>query len=161
MKQRLALAIALLADPPLLVLDEPTANLDARAREDLLRFLAEVKAAGKTLLFSSHRPDEVMTLADRVLVMEKGRIVSEQTPEAFVSQAGGGLVLRLHLPGEWVEPAMTTLAAHGFAVGRNGAGIQVSVAPYEKARPISLLAQAGIPVNDFDMHHTSGGNGDD
>ena len=64
MKQRLALAIALLADPPILVLDEPTANLDVKAREEFLTLLLSLKEAGKTLIFSSHRPDEVTTLAD-------------------------------------------------------------------------------------------------
>ncbi len=75
MKQRLALAVALLGDPPILLLDEPTASLDAKTRDDLLRLLVELKCSGKTLIFSSHRPDEISILADRVLVLEQGRLV--------------------------------------------------------------------------------------
>ena len=70
MKQRLALAIALLADPPLLILDEPTSNLDTAARNDFIKLLLRQKAQGKTLLFTSHRLEEVETLASRVLGVE-------------------------------------------------------------------------------------------
>lgn len=75
MKQRVALAVALLGDPPILLLDEPTASLDAKTREDLLRLLLELRCSGKTLIFSSHRWDEILALADRVLVLEQGRLV--------------------------------------------------------------------------------------
>ena len=73
MKQRLALGLALLADPPVLVMDEPTSNLDTAARSQLLQLLVQVKAAGKTIIFTSHRIEEVEALADRVAVMERGR----------------------------------------------------------------------------------------
>lgn len=74
MKQRVALAVALMGDPPILLLDEPTASLDAQSRHDLLRLLVELKSAGKTLLFSSHRQDEILAIADRVLVLEQGQL---------------------------------------------------------------------------------------
>jgi nitrous oxidase accessory protein len=75
LKQRLALAIALLADPPVLLLDEPTANLDAKARRDYLALLAALRQdLRKTILFASHRVEEVKALASRVLVLESGQI---------------------------------------------------------------------------------------
>ena len=74
MKQRLALGLALLADPPILVLDEPTSNLDAAARDQFLHLLQAVKAGGKTVIFSSHRLEEIEALADQVLVMERGKL---------------------------------------------------------------------------------------
>ncbi|MCI0393760.1 MAG: nitrous oxide reductase family maturation protein NosD [Chloroflexi bacterium] len=151
LKQRLALATALLADPPILALDEPTSNLDTGAREDFLTLLAELKAAGKTLIFSSHRLSEIVGLADRVLVLESGRLAADCPPHELASRAGWKAVLKLHLPGEWIEPAMATLSDHGFATSRNGRGIWVSVVPQEKAQPISLLARAGVPVEDFEM----------
>jgi ABC-type multidrug transport system ATPase subunit len=80
MKQRLALALALQGDPPVLVMDEPTSNLDAAARDQLLHLLAEVKAAGKTIIFSSHRIEEVETLAEmywRVLQIGEPVILSD------------------------------------------------------------------------------------
>jgi len=75
MKQRVALAVALLGDPPILLLDEPTASSDAQSRSDFLYLLGELKRSGKTLLFSSHRQDEILSLADRVLILEQGRLV--------------------------------------------------------------------------------------
>jgi nitrous oxidase accessory protein len=77
LKQRVALAVALLSDPPLLVLDEMTSNLDAAARAEFLALLVRQKKLGKTILFTSHRPGEIAALADRVLVLEQGRLVQE------------------------------------------------------------------------------------
>jgi nitrous oxidase accessory protein len=152
MKQRLALAIALLADPPVLILDEPTANLDIRAREQFLSLLAELKTAGKTLIFSSHRPDEVTALADRVLVLENGRVVADCPPAQLSRYLGEWAMLKLHLSGEqWIGPAVETLNGHGFQVRQNGTGVWVRVEPLEKARPFTLLTEAGIPVSDFQL----------
>lgn len=81
MKQRLALAAALLSNPPLLVLDEITSNLDANGREGLLRILVRLKESGKTIVFTSHRRDDVLRLADRVLVLDRGRVAREVRPE--------------------------------------------------------------------------------
>jgi nitrous oxidase accessory protein len=74
MKQRLALALALLADPPVLLLDEPTSNLDADTRDEFLALLVTLRQAGKTLLFTSHHAEEVDQLADQVLILKDGRI---------------------------------------------------------------------------------------
>ncbi|MEZ6235162.1 MAG: ABC transporter ATP-binding protein [Phycisphaerales bacterium] len=75
MRQRLSLALALLGEPPLLVLDEPTSNLDAAGRKAFLDLILELKRAGKTILFTSHRPDEVHMAADRIVTLENGRVV--------------------------------------------------------------------------------------
>jgi ABC-type multidrug transport system ATPase subunit len=91
MKQRLALAAALLSDPPLLVLDEITSSLDANGREGLLRVLLHLKARGKTIVFTSHRRDDVMRLADRVLILERGRISREVLPEEVEEPATDAL----------------------------------------------------------------------
>jgi len=86
MKQRLALAAALLSDPPLLVLDEITSNLDANGREGLLRVLVRLKESGKTIVFTSHRRDDLLRLADRVLVLDRGKVVRDARP-ADVAEA--------------------------------------------------------------------------
>ncbi len=150
MKQRLALIIAMLSDPPLLILDEPTANLDIKAREEFLALLAGLKEVGKTLIFSSHRLEEVAALADRVLVLEAGVLVAECSPMELSSHLGSKAMLKLHFAGEeWIGPAVETLLEHGYQAERNGTGIWVQVVPLEKAKPISLLTEAGIPVADF------------
>ncbi len=85
MKQKLALIIALLSDPPLLFLDEPTSSLDAHTRREFTLVLERLKAAGKTLLFCTHRASEVRKNADRVIVLENGVVKAEGTPEAVQS----------------------------------------------------------------------------
>ena len=80
MKQRLALALALLADPPVLLLDEPTSNLDETTRDDFIDLLVRLRDAGKTLLFTSHYADEVTRLAERVLILRDGRLVADGAP---------------------------------------------------------------------------------
>ena len=80
MKQRLALALALLADPPVLLLDEPTSNLDEATRDEFIDLLVQLRDGGKTLLFTSHHADEVTRLAERVLILRDGRLVADGAP---------------------------------------------------------------------------------
>jgi ABC-type multidrug transport system ATPase subunit len=96
MQQRLSLAGALLGDPPLVLLDEPTANLDPSARAGLLELLAGLRAAGKTLVLSSHRPREVRGLVDRVIVLRDGTIAGEGRPEAVLPPDRVALSVEAH-----------------------------------------------------------------
>lgn len=79
MKQRLALAMALIGDPPVLLLDEATAGLDLASRRGLLDLLQGIRSEGRTILFTTHRPDEIEELADRAIVMDQGRIALDGT----------------------------------------------------------------------------------
>ncbi|MEW6277665.1 MAG: nitrous oxide reductase family maturation protein NosD [Candidatus Eremiobacterota bacterium] len=151
MKQRLALALALLGSPPLLLLDEPTSNLDLQGREEFLRLLVELRAGGKTLLFTSHRLDEVLALADRVVVLEKGRVTLTATPAELVGKQGWQAVLKLRTPPDRLEDALELLVRSGYRATRNGCGVWVHVATDRKATPIQTLVRAGIPVTDFEM----------
>lgn len=151
MKQRLALAIALLSDPPTIVLDEPTSNLDAAGRGEVVDTLRRLKAAGKTLLFASHRPDEVVTLADRVLVMERGRVERDATPSDIWPSESGVRVVRLHLSLTSEQDAARVLREAGHAVNLNGHGLCVAVPSDRKASPINTLARASIEVRDMEF----------
>lgn len=153
MKQRLALAIALLSEPDIIVLDEPTSNLDIRGRDDLLVLLEGLKKSGKTLIFSSHQLEEVMSLADRVLVMEQGKLIIDCPPAELHNSAGWKARLRLHLTESSIEEALQILKNEGFLAHPNGKGIWVQVIPGQKGLPISALAKAGIHVNDFEFDH--------
>lgn len=86
MRQRLGLALALAGDPPLLVLDEPSAGLDRASRRAALALLQEEKRRGTTLLFTSHLLEDVRALADRVIRIEDGRIVEILTRDAFLRE---------------------------------------------------------------------------
>lgn len=142
MKQRLALAVALLADPPILLLDEPTANLDAAGRRAFFELLKSLKAAGKAILFTTHRADEVDLLADRVIVLERGRVLREDA-----SIAGSALCcLRLVIPANRLSEASDSLARAGFDVSGNCSSLLVRVAAAANAGPLVHLAQAGFSV---------------
>ncbi|MBX3472369.1 MAG: nitrous oxide reductase family maturation protein NosD [Planctomycetes bacterium] len=159
LKQRLAVALALLGDPPLLVLDEPTANLDAPARASLVALLAELKAAGKTLVFTSHRLEEVLALADRVVLLEGGRLAADVPPRDLGERLRAHATLHLLLPPLAVERAEAVLVDAGLLPTRTGAGLSVEVDPAEKGRPIALLVNAGVPLADFEVARTGAAAG--
>jgi ABC-2 type transport system ATP-binding protein len=87
-KQRVALACALVGDPELLFLDEPTTGLDPRARKALWRVVEQFKAAGGTVLITTHYMEEAATLCDRVAIMDHGRLITEGTPAELVDALG-------------------------------------------------------------------------
>jgi len=151
MKQRLALGLALLSDPPVLVMDEPTSNLDAAARSQLLQLLAQVKTAGKTILFTSHRIEEVEALADAVAVMERGRLQFTCDSASLARRVGLRTQVKFIVPGHEVERALEVLQGEGLAARRNGIGVIVDVSHGEKARPIHTLSRARIEVIDFEV----------
>ena len=78
MRQKLALAAVLAADTPLVILDEPTANLDPNVRSEVLRMVAEARKAGRTVIFSSHVLSEVEEVCDRVVILRRGHLVHTQ-----------------------------------------------------------------------------------
>lgn len=151
MKQRLALAIAMLGDPPVIVLDEPTSNLDTEGRYEVVHTLRSLKQQGKTILFASHRPDEIISLADRVLVLERGRIMRDTTPAGLWPHERAVKTIRLHLVGTPEPEAARILLREGFAVHCNGSGLCVAVPRDRKASPISVLARHEIEVRDLEV----------
>lgn len=151
MKQRLALAIALLGDPPILVLDEVTASLDACGRDEFVTLLSRLAGSGRTMLFASHRIEEVVALAARVVVLDSGRITSVTPTRQFAASQGTGLVLHLVMPPGVREHAMNRLKEGGFAPTLNGVGILVPVAAEHKAAPFRVLADARIAIDDFEL----------
>ncbi|MFG0305733.1 MAG: ATP-binding cassette domain-containing protein, partial [Phycisphaerales bacterium JB040] len=151
MKQRLALAVALLSDPPLIVLDEPTSNLDASGRGEVVETLGRLRESGKTVLFASHRPDEVISLADRVLVMERGRVVRDTTPGGLWPTEKPVQVVRLYLTMASEADAAEALREAGHAVHLNGHGLCVAVPRDRKAEPIAALARCRIEVRDIEV----------
>ena len=151
MKQRLALAIALLSDPPILLLDEPTSNLDVHTRHEFWAALEGLKQMGKTLIFCSHRLDEIFRLADRVIVMEEGQKVAEGPPMNLDGHLSRAMVLHLSIPESFHKTAASLLEQHGFSAKYNGVKLSVQ-APYDrKAEPFRVLAESAIPIYDFEL----------
>lgn len=151
MKQRLALGIALLGDPPVLVLDEVTASLDACGREAFISLLSRLAGSGKSLLFASHRVDEVTALARRVVLLDKGRVTGEVNPTDLGSRLGAQTVLHITLHDRVRGRAIDVLRARGFPARLNGVGVLVPVPAVQKVAPLRILAEERIDIEDFEL----------
>ena len=157
LKQRLALAVALLSDPPILLLDEPTANLDIEACRDYLGLLAALRAEGKLILFASHRQEEIDLLADRVLVLEQGKLALDASPEMLQLDLEFEQVLRVSE--SQVQTAQRCLETGGLKSKLHGrSGLVVRVSSDTKLRAIELLLANGISVLDFESRRVSSWN---
>ena len=98
MKQRVNLAVALLHDPPLLLLDEPTASLDPKSRDALFADLHRLREAGHAILLTTHHLDEAETGCDRVAVLDRGGVVASGRPSELIRhQPTGRAVLYAHM----------------------------------------------------------------
>jgi nitrous oxidase accessory protein len=151
MKQKLSLVVALLADPPVLLLDEPTSNLDVRTRGEFADLLERLKRAGKTLLFCTHRQSEVWRLADRVVVLRQGRKVAEGTPEQVREHLQEPARLCLSLPADEVDAAVARLHSAGYDVQRSGSRLWFDATAERKAAAIELLIRSGVRILDLDV----------
>ena len=116
MKRRLMIARALVNDPELVVLDEPTTGLDPQARLAVWRALDQLRRRGVTLLLTTHYMEEAARLCDRLLIMDEGKIVAEGTPEELIREHVGGEVLELEL-GEGCDSAELIGALDGRTSG--------------------------------------------
>ena len=94
-RQRLLLAMALVNRPHLLFLDEPSTGLDPQARHDLWEIVRDIKAGGKTIILTTHYMEEAQYLCDRIAIMDEGRIIAEDSPEALITQYQKGMTISL------------------------------------------------------------------
>ncbi|AFV00722.1 ABC transporter ATP-binding protein [Simiduia agarivorans] len=83
-RQRLLLALALINDPEIIFLDEPTTGLDPQSRRNFWRLIDDIKAQGKTVILTTHYMDEAQFLCDQLVIMDKGKIIAEGSPEALL-----------------------------------------------------------------------------
>lgn len=153
MLQKAVLALALASEAPVLLLDEPTASLDPASRREFLRGVREVDV-GRTLLFASHRFDEIEALADRVLVLHRGGIVFDGSPEELRERTGLGSSLWLRLSATSVDRAAEELRADPAVrrVARNGVGLRADVEPASAADVIATLRCRGVDVQEIRSH---------
>jgi lipooligosaccharide transport system ATP-binding protein len=107
MKRRLTLARALVNDPKIVFMDEPTTGLDPQARHLIWERLRQLTQQGKTIVLTTHFMEEAERLCDRLAIMDNGRIISEGSPRALIAQHVEPHVVEVHGPGfeEWMEQA--------------------------------------------------------
>jgi ABC-2 type transport system ATP-binding protein len=142
MVQRLGIAQALLNDPQLLVLDEPTSGLDPAGRRDVREILLSLKSMGKTVFLSSHILAELEQFADRVIIIDHGRLIREGPLAELLDRGGRVAIFVDSLP----EEMETFLADSGAAIERGGQGVRVLVDPVLKREAVEKLWAAGCDV---------------
>jgi ABC-2 type transport system ATP-binding protein len=94
-RQRLLLAIALVNDPEVLFLDEPTTGLDPQARRNFWELVQTIKALGKTIILTTHYMEEAYNLCDEIAIMDHGKIIAQGTPKALLTEHFDDVVLQL------------------------------------------------------------------
>ena len=137
-RQRLLLALALVNNPQIIFLDEPTTGLDPHARRNFWQLIEQIKQQGRTVILTTHYMDEAEQLCDDILIMDKGRIIALDTPEALLNQHFSGAIMRL--PDSGQQPQ---LPAHAN-ISRGGGYLQISSPDVEQT--LVLLLQQGISL---------------
>ena len=99
MKRRLNLAAALIHDPPILVLDEPTVGVDTQSRNSILESILELREQGRTILYTTHYMEEAQRLCDRVGIVDQGKLLALDTVAALIKTYGGKAVVVLEKDG--------------------------------------------------------------
>ena len=149
--QRVRFAVALVCNPQLLVLDEPTVALDVEGRRGFWEIMREYAAEGRTVLFATHHLDEADAYADRIVLMAGGRVVADGAPTEIKAMVGTRTI-RATLPGVALDrlgdlAGVATVARHGDAVALvcsdSDAAIRALLAAFPQARDIEIVG-AGL-----------------
>jgi ABC-2 type transport system ATP-binding protein len=158
-KQRLAVACALVGDPELLFLDEPTTGLDPQSRRQVWDIVKGFKERGRTVVLTTHYMDEAEALCDHVAIMDHGRIIALGTPRELVASLGAEHLVEV-VPGPSATPV--DVAALGRIEGVRDARvtdgrIELRVAELHRSVPAILeaLARAGVTLAELRTHSAS------
>lgn len=158
-KQRLAMACALVGDPELLFLDEPTTGLDPQARRHLWDLIDRLKMAGRTIILTTHYMDEAERLCDRVAIMDHGKIIALGTPQELIASVGGEHIVEFAITGHedgrnGFDVARLTeipdVSSHRVDAGLH----QLSVRELHTAVPriFDTLTSLGLQLSEFRTH---------
>ena len=150
LRQRLGIAIALVNDPEVVFLDEPTTGLDPRARREVWEVLLGLKQAGKTVFLTTHYMEEAELLADTVAIISKGKIIAMDSPVQLIESNADYLVLTLQ-PVD--EKAFEVVGKMGFATDlNNNKSLNVKVAGTDDIRTIlNAMEEVGALLLSMDV----------
>lgn len=158
-KQRLAMACALVGDPELLFLDEPTTGLDPQARRHLWDLVDQLKQVGRTIILTTHYMGEAERLCDRVAIMDHGRIIALGTPQQLIASTGADHIVEFAVAdpetdASAVDPSLLR-SIPGVQSHRVDAGLhQLSVSELHTAVPriFAALNAQGLRLTEFRTH---------
>jgi ABC-2 type transport system ATP-binding protein len=164
-KQRLSLACALVGDPELLFLDEPSTGLDPASRRQIWEIVERLKARGRTVLLTTHYMEEAARLCDRVAIVDRGKLLALGAPRELVASLGAEHVIELEMDAPLPESLLTALPGieRVERTLRDGDGggtaevIRLTVRELHKVVPPLLagLAQANLEARRFATHHAT------
>ena len=156
-KQRLALACAIVGDPELLFLDEPTTGLDPQSRRQLWDLIIDLRASGRSIVLTTHYMDEAERLCDRVAIVDHGHVIALGTPRELIASLGAEHVVEFTVAGAATE-ALTADALRvldGVSAAREHDGRwTLEVVELARAVPALLaeLARRGLPLGELATH---------
>jgi ABC-2 type transport system ATP-binding protein len=153
-KQRLAVACALVSDPELLFLDEPTTGLDPQSRRQLWDVVLGFKERGRSVLLTTHYMDEAERLCDRVAIVDKGKVISLGTPAELIASLGGQQVVELATQAP-LEPQALAELPSVRAARRNADGVSLSVEQLHVALPGILARVEALGLTRLSTHHAT------
>jgi ABC-2 type transport system ATP-binding protein len=160
MRRRLDLAASLLADPEVLFLDEPTTGLDPHSRIALWQTIRAQVAAGVTVLLTTQYLDEADHLADRIVVVDDGRVIAEGSPDELKRKIGGERLRVVFDAAEHAAPvaeALHRLGGEAPVIAEDRLSVQVTLAGGfgAIAEAATMLDRLGVPVTDFGVSRPS------
>ena len=153
-KQRLALACALVGDPELLFLDEPTTGLDPQARRQLWDLIEQFKADGRTILLTTHYMEEAERLCDRVAIMDHGRIIAQGTPRELIASIGVEHVVEFSAGSVAFDIAVVGGLAGVRGVRAENGSVLLQVTELHRSVPALLdeLGRQGVALTELRTH---------
>ncbi|HZE88652.1 MAG TPA: ABC transporter ATP-binding protein [Verrucomicrobiae bacterium] len=158
-KQRLAVACALVGDPDLLFLDEPTTGLDPQSRRQLWEIIRDLRSRGRTILLTTHYMDEAERLSDRVAVVDHGKVIALGSPDELIATLGGEHVVEFAVNGAAPPPdAADLMTLPSVSSSREEAGgFQLTVTQPHVAIPALLkrLTDGGHALSKLTTRHAS------
>jgi ABC-2 type transport system ATP-binding protein len=159
MRRRLDIAASIVVTPDLMFLDEPTAGLDPRSRNQVWDIVRALVAGGTTVLLTTQYLDEADHLADRIAVIDRGKVIAEGTPgELKASVGSGALHVRLRYPEERPNAERVLSQALGVPVRLESDPAALSARIYDPERVAHALAElsrSGVALTDFSLGQPS------
>jgi ABC-2 type transport system ATP-binding protein len=159
MRRRLDIAASIVVTPDLIFLDEPTAGLDPRSRNQVWDIVRTLAAGGTTVLLTTQYLDEADQLAARIAVIDHGRVIAEGTPSELKASVGSGaLHVRLRAPEQRPEAELVLSQTLGISVHLESdpAALSARVSDPERvAHALAELYRAGVAVTDFALGQPS------